>query len=134
MPADNNRKKVPSIQCPCLPAHIYLVVYKTLLLILIVFFFFGNIEAFKFKRLPQLSNVLSFFFLFSFLSRDVNCNTPHLTMTDASGWPELQGRQLNPFRLQTTCCCLHIYFFYFFLKADEILFSPYEKKSKYKSR
>jgi len=90
MPADNNRTEVPSIQCPCLPAHIYLVVYKTLLLLLLLF---ENIEAFK--RLPQLSNIY-------ILSRDVNCNTPHLTMTDASGWPELQWRQLNPFRLQTT--------------------------------
>jgi len=65
----------------------------------------------------------------------VNCKTPHLTMTDASGWPELQWRQLNPFRLQTTCCCLHIYLFKKKKKeTEEILFSPYEKKSKHKSR
>jgi hypothetical protein len=104
----SSQTKLSSIQCPCLRAHIYLVVYKTLLLLLL----FENIQAFKFKRLPQLSNILSFFFFF-FLSRDVNCKTPHLTMTDASGWPELQWRQLNPFRLQTTCCCLHIYFYFF---------------------
>jgi hypothetical protein len=61
MPADNNRTEVPSIQCPCLPAHIYLVVYKTLLLLLLLLLLFENIEAFK--RLPQLSNIYIYIYI-----------------------------------------------------------------------
>jgi hypothetical protein len=108
MPGDNNRTEVPSIQCPCLPAHIYLVVYKTLLLLLLLLLPCCVENIIIITLSASIKQYIYIYIYIYILSRDVNCNTTHLTMTDASGWPELQWRQLNPFRLQTTCCCLHI--------------------------